>query len=1029
MIPIDRPLCSTDDSGKHSTGTILARGPEFNADAPSGQNPPAGWGSNHPGPVYATHPTQGMMWPPPGSHSMHGYIPGHGPGGVPLPFPFPPHSLYHTHGSIQIPYPATQSNSGAEEPQTSAASSGTSKPSTKRRRNGAGTKSNAAAKQSRTEMVGAGVGPLTRQTPSSISNAPHAADLAAQSIPPGFVDIRSESVKPEKDFVATGAADCWGLMIGTSFTKEEATLEIKQAALKRAEAHLKADPSTLRRPSKAEHSHTLCVQCLVDKFEWHVWVNTDGGYTRGPRQHFEKEYPHKYRASCARIGYQLRTRPDNDGEFDEIINEPITTEGLAHYLAKLIAEQDLAFNIVQAPALCRLLCYAGQGSITAATIPERRFVRKVACDLTEKEKERIKVDMRGSLGRVSITSDLWSDHMERSFMAVTGHYKKQIRGADILVVELLAFRQVEGSHSGVNLARVLFGILSEYNILDKIGTITLDNASNNDTMMEDLERRMCEAGHTFDKDGNRVRCFPHIINLAVNAICDALGATGDDYLQRQTSSGHTPSDSTVEYLQALRARPDLRVREIVKALRPGQRRRALNQIIKEGNDRGIWKIEDVQVIQVTNADGTVEEREEEVEVVIKLKVLNLILDVKTRWSSTRDMLFRFSELYPAICDYIRQNKEVLGDYAFSHLEFEVLQRILAVFNIAHRAQALLSSEETPTLSLALPVYEQLISEWDDAREQFPELAFAITAGMVKIREYANRARSSPIYILAMFLNPCIKYTFFNSWEDEEKDYAHRVVNHWMLKYAEDRDREAEAMNAAQSSASQLSTRASNALGRGISNIVSRRDGPSRRSGARGVTPPRNPSYNSSVAAGAPDITPVRRRLRFINQPNTMSPSRIAATRRENAVKVEHDLYVAAPLWSIEDLGKDLVQFWNAQNCSPILQAISHDVLPVQASSVSSERVFSSSKNTCTLSRNKLGANTVEMLQILKYSLRNHRRFAGTRAGRDSADHRKGSESDLDGSNSASNTIEMWTRLDDPEWEHDAILDFDSEPSV
>ncbi|KEP44924.1 hAT family dimerization protein, partial [Rhizoctonia solani 123E] len=49
---------------------------------------------------------------------------------------------------------------------------------------------------------------------------------------------------------------------------------------------------------------------------------------------------------------------------------------------------------------------------------------------------------------------------------------------------------------------------------------------------------------------------------------------------------------------------------------------------------------------------------------------------------------------------------------------------------------------------------------------------------------------------------------------------------------------------------------------------------------------------------------------------------------------------------------------------PILQAMSRDVLPVQASSVSSERVFSSSKNTCTLARNKLGADTVEMLQIL-----------------------------------------------------------------
>jgi len=35
--------------------------------------------------------------------------------------------------------------------------------------------------------------------------------------------------------------------------------------------------------------------------------------------------------------------------------------------------------------------------------------------------------------------------------------------------------------------------------------ITLDNASNCDTMMEDLERLLRAAGVPFDRDGNRIR--------------------------------------------------------------------------------------------------------------------------------------------------------------------------------------------------------------------------------------------------------------------------------------------------------------------------------------------------------------------------------------------------------------------------------------------------------------------------------------------------------------------------------------------
>jgi hypothetical protein len=44
-----------------------------------------------------------------------------------------------------------------------------------------------------------------------------------------------------------------------------------------------------------------------------------------------------------------------------------------------------------------------------------------------------------------------------------------------------------------------------------------------------------------------------------------------------------------------------------------------------------------------------------------------------------------------------------------------------------------------------------------------------------------------------------------------------------------------------------------------------------------------------------------------------------------------------------------------------------DILPIQASSVPCERVFSSSKKTITARRNALSPNLVEALQLLKYA--------------------------------------------------------------
>src|SRR5271156_2959535 len=54
-----------------------------------------------------------------------------------------------------------------------------------------------------------------------------------------------------------------------------------------------------------------------------------------------------------------------------------------------------------------------------------------------------------------------------------------------------------------------------------------------------------------------------------------------------------------------------------------------------------------------------------------------------------------------------------------------------------------------------------------------------------------------------------------------------------------------------------------------------------------------------------------------------------------------------------------------------------DVIPIQASSVSSERVFSSGKQTITPRRSRISPRLMEILQILKFSIRKGRRLSFT----------------------------------------------------
>jgi hypothetical protein len=57
---------------------------------------------------------------------------------------------------------------------------------------------------------------------------------------------------------------------------------------------------------------------------------------------------------------------------------------------------------------------------------------------------------------------------------------------------------------------------------------------------------------------------------------------------------------------------------------------------------------------------------------------------------------------------------------------------------------------------------------------------------------------------------------------------------------------------------------------------------------------------------------------------------------------------------------------------PTLFSIAMDYLPIQATSVPSERVFLSAKDTDTAKRNRISPVLMEALQMLKYSLKKER---------------------------------------------------------
>jgi hypothetical protein len=72
--------------------------------------------------------------------------------------------------------------------------------------------------------------------------------------------------------------------------------------------------------------------------------------------------------------------------------------------------------------------------------------------------------------KVSSTTDLWTSGNHFAMIAVTGTWinrKFEMREG------ILGFRKITGQHSGVNIAESFYGVLAEYQIADKVKSLSL----------------------------------------------------------------------------------------------------------------------------------------------------------------------------------------------------------------------------------------------------------------------------------------------------------------------------------------------------------------------------------------------------------------------------------------------------------------------------------------------------------------------------------------------------------------------------
>jgi hypothetical protein len=144
----------------------------------------------------------------------------------------------------------------------------------------------------------------------------------------------------------------------------------------------------------------------------------------------------------------------------------------------------------------------------------------------------------------------------------------------------------------------------------------MDNAANNNTMLKELELLLqgrdmiCD----FDASDRKVMCFGHVIDLASGRVISGVTDLGD-------REPDIPPPQNLNEQQRDIVTLDHNVIRVIRA--SGTRRDAFDNIIKHGNTKMLFKLDD-KVVQV--------------------KELQLLQSVRTRWDSVYYMLNRLHDM-------------------------------------------------------------------------------------------------------------------------------------------------------------------------------------------------------------------------------------------------------------------------------------------------------------------------------------------------------------------------------------------------
>ncbi|KAJ8515669.1 hypothetical protein ONZ45_g6946 [Pleurotus djamor] len=548
-------------------------------------------------------------------------------------------------------------------------------------------------------------------------------------------------------------------------------------------------------------------------------------------------------------------------------------------LAKWIIACDQPFDEVDKPEFRQLLEYTHHPSPNPLHVPHRTAVRNRVMKMGEETVRNIKKMFKDLQAKVHISLDMWTSSNQYAFLCILAHY---ITNDEEIMID---FRELKGDHSGENMAEAVWDTLVFYDLTTRVMAFVMDNASNNDTMMKALERRFHEAGIEFSATDARLRS-------------DSRNATYQDCVTAPLSREHD-EDHAIDEDEDMDGSefPAVdKLRRIVRVVRSSPQRRQS------------WLDEVHKALEQANSTDL---------------ALMLILDVKTRWSSTHQMLRRALDYKESVTAFVERFWRDLSKYELTENDWTTISLVTSWLKSFRSATTEMSTTKQPMISTTLAIFRGLQDHLKDIIRSLPnttspQLKAALIASHQKLSDYYFKYDESPYYTWAALLDPRIGYERLREDYHDDQDLLDYLED--SKKNLHDFFRSRYAHHGTSSSATTTTTSLSK---------------------ARPARPQQSPQ-----------------KVNFTK--------RYQQTERPDADQLLD--FFKVPQENFDHC--DPIKWWVGRKSQfPDLFRLARDILSIPGSAVAVERVFSGGRDTISLRRASLKPETIRTLMLVKQHLR------------------------------------------------------------